>query len=575
MRNYVAPVNALEPIEERIIEFMGLNRKSAVEDGEMSDMLNLSSDKYPLLAPRPLRGSYPLPSGVLRPLKLETRYNKLAMIARKTDDSIAFYFDGEEITAVDNLTDSSEMVAINTKICFFPEKTYLEVTIDNSGQVTLGDYEPLDNAFDNSQTGLAVDVTVTTDNVVMTLPSGHGFGYDDAINIDGSVIYTKESTTQSMDVTASTAITAATDTTIEIPAGTFIELEGATNITFRGTIKRDIPDMDIITEWNNRLWGANNRDNTIYACKLGDPKNWQYFQGTSLDSYYAQQGTDGDWTGVAPYSGHLAFFKESSMCKIYGTAPSNYQIANVECYGVEKGSRRSVVTINDTVFYKSQIGIMAYDGAVPVCISEKFNCKFKNVIGGTENTKYYASIQKQGGGYELMVLDIDRAVWHKEDSKRMRHACTVNNRLYFAEYEDAELLCADDLFCDDYLIMGSDDVEGTVCISNPLVASETYDELPSMAVFGPFDEYIEEHKIYSKLALRLIIHSGTALNVYIKLNDGEWELVKSFNPAETHGEVVPIIPRRCDRYSVKIEATGNYEIKSLTRRVRQGTFGKL
>lgn len=575
MRNLVAPVNPLEHIEERIIEFKGINRRSSVEDGEMNEMLNMSSSRYPLLAPRPLRGQYELPEGVLRPLKLETRYNKLAMIALKTDDSLAFYFDGQEITKVTALSESTEMVAINTKICFFPEKKYLEVFTNNSGQVTIGEYGALDNEFDNSQSGLAVDIVLSIDKATLTMPAEHGFGYDDAINIEGSAIYTKEETQHTADILASAAILATTSTTIELPGETFIELDGATNITFRGTIKRDIPDMDIVTEWNNRLWGASSRDNTIYACKLGDPKNWQYYQGTSLDSFYAQQGTDGDWTGVAPYSGHLCFFKESSMCRVYGTAPANYQLTNVECYGVEKGSRRSVVTINDTVFYKSQVGIMAYDGSIPICISDKFDRNFRNVISGTEGTKYYASIQSKAIGYELMVLDIDRGVWHKEDTKRMRDACTVNNRMYFIEYEDAGLLCSEELVASDYLMMGSTDVSGTVAIANPQNPAETYDSLESMAEFGPFDEYVEEQKIYSKLSLRLIIYTGTALSVYIKMNDGEWELVKSFDPAETHGEVIPIVPRRCDRYSIKIEATGNYEVKSLTRRVRKGTFGKL
>ena len=481
----------------------------------------------------------------------------------------------EEISKVNNLTPSTEMVVINTKICFFPEKYYLEIPLSATGEVEIGEYGPLDNRFDNTHSGLAVDVAINQEQMTMTFPSAHGFGYDDAVNITGSIIYTKEGATHTLDATASTAILSVTDTTIALPAETYPDLAGATDITYRGTIKRDIPDMDIVTEWNNRLWGANSRDNTIYACKLGDPKNWQYYQGTALDSYYAQQGTDGDWTGVAPYSGHLVFFKESSMCKIYGTSPQNYQITNAECYGVEKGSRRSVVTINDTVFYKSQIGIMAYDGSIPMCISEKFNKEFRNVVGGTEGTKYYASIQTKADGYELMVLDIDKAIWHKEDSVRMRDTCTVNNRMYFIEHEDAELLCSENLMASDYLMMGSSDVAGRVLISNPQNPSETYDGLESRAVFGPIDEYIEEHKIFSKMSLRLIIHTGTALSVYIKMNEGDWELVKSFAPAETHGEVIPIVPRRCDRYSIKIEATGNYELKSMTRRVRKGTFGKL
>ena len=132
----------LTPYEERIIEFRGLNRKSAVEEGEMSDMLNLTSDDYPLLAPRKLRGTYDLPEGVKKPLSIITKFDRIAMIAQKDDDSIAFFYDGEEETSVTGLTEDTQMVAINTKICFFPQKTYVSlsrtassVTVDSTGSL--------------------------------------------------------------------------------------------------------------------------------------------------------------------------------------------------------------------------------------------------------------------------------------------------------------------------------------------------------------------------------------------------------------------------------------------------------
>ena len=68
MANLVSPgynqstlINSmLAPMEERIIEFKGLNRRDYVEEGEMSDMKNLTSDNYPLLTPRNLRANLTL-----------------------------------------------------------------------------------------------------------------------------------------------------------------------------------------------------------------------------------------------------------------------------------------------------------------------------------------------------------------------------------------------------------------------------------------------------------------------------------------------------------------------------------
>lgn len=556
MASTVPLVTRPTPYEERILEFKGLNRKSYVEEGEMSDMKNLTSDRYPLLCPRQLRGSYALPEGVKKPLSIMTKYERIAMIAEKEDGSIAFFYDGNEITSVTGLSADTEMVAINTKICFFPQKTYLSLT-RSSDSVTINEYGQLEAA----QSVTSAAVTISNTDAKLTLNAGHGFAKGDGVDINGTLYYTpKSGSATSKECVVSLAIKDVGGNVLVLPRETFIELtgDGATNIRFTGTVKREIPDIHHVIEWNNRLWGASDNDNTIYACKLGDPKNWKYYQGTSLDSYYAQQGTDENWTGSATYSSHLIFFKQNSMTRIYGTSPSSFQLSNTVCYGVEQGSSKSVVVINDKVFYKSTIGIMAYEGGTPYSITEKLNMKFKNVVGGTEGIKYYASIQKEDDTYELLVLDIDKAVWHKEDEIRFRDCCTLDGRLYFISDEAYGSFEADKMY-----------------VINPEEASENLYDRDWMAVFGPFDEYVENQKIYSKMSLRFIAQPRTRLNVYIKMDDGDWEIVRKFEYTRTGGEDVPIIPRRCDRFSIKVSGKGDCEIKSLTRRFRRGSGVKI
>ena len=585
--NSVLIGSLLAPNPERIIEFKGLNRQRAVAEGEMSDMLNMTSDNYPLLTPRKARGYMPNPPGVIRPLRLMSKFDRIAMIARLDTDPVttAFYYNGTLVPAVDDLSESSRMVAINTKICFFPEKTYLEIAPDR----TIGEYGSLEAVAEET----TATVTISLDEVTISLTDNPGFKYDDAVNIVGTLTYGSDQA----ECNVSVNVEDADEHTLYLPQGTFLELigSGVSSASFNGIISREMPDLDHVVEWNNRLWGLSSADNTVYACKLGDPTNWQYFQGTSLDSYFAQQGTDGAWTGMAVYSNHLICFKEDSICRIYGTAPSNYQVTNTEAFGVETGSPDSVITINDTVFYKSKIGIMAYSGGIPECISDKLAVKFKNVVAGTEKRKYYASI-KTPNGYELMVFDTEKGVWHKEDDMRFRSCATIGDKLYFVNYLDDMLVCSEDLMCDEMLFVGSDDVAGRIGIVNPATPEEDASAMDWMAVFGPFDEWIEEKKIYSKLALRIISKSSEDnyltdendeplmteegellvlpnwLRVYISIDEGEWELVQNYEPASTKGDFIPIIPRRCDRYSVKVEGKGPYEIKTLTRRVRQGTF---
>lgn len=551
MANLV-PVTPLQPMEERIIEFKGLNRKSFVEDGEMSDMKNLTSDNYPLLCPRKLRGQLTLPESVAKPLKIMTKFERIAMIAKKANDSIAFFYDGNEITSVTGLTEDTEMVAINTKICFFPQKTYLSL-VRGSSSVTIGAFGHLDA----SQSLTSATVTISNENVKLTVTSGSDYKYDDAIDINGTLYYTPSGgTATSKEAIVSCIIEAVNGNELTLPRESFIELTGAgaTNITFTGTVKREIPTLKHVIEWNNRLWGASDDDNTIYACKLGDPTNWKYFQGTSLDAYYAQQGSDENYTGSAAYSGHLIFFKPNSMIKVYGTSPSTFQVNNTVCYGVEPGSSKSVAIVNDTVFYKSSIGIMAYDGGTPYSISDRFNIEFGDVVGGTEGRKYYASIKTVNDEYELMVLDADKGLWHKEDDVRFRSCCTLNGMLYFIEDIGTEDFEADKIY-----------------IINPDTATETKMQRDWMATFGAFDELIENQKIYSKMSLRFIAQPRTVVSVYIKMDAGEWELVKKFAFTGTGGETVPIVPRRCDRFYIKIVGKGDCEIKTLTRRFRLGS----
>ena len=183
----------LAPSEERIIEFKGLNRRDYVEEGEMSDMVNMTSDNYPLLTPRKLRGTYELPEHVTVPLKIMARYNKIAMIAK--DDSnpaeIHFYFDGQKIDDVPatDLTETTEMVAINTKICFFPAKTCISVLQSGgTAQIVSDSYSSLEE----SVTVLNEDVTLSNEDVRITLSGDYDFSYDDAVTIQGTLAYTPQ-----------------------------------------------------------------------------------------------------------------------------------------------------------------------------------------------------------------------------------------------------------------------------------------------------------------------------------------------------------------------------------------------
>ena len=67
--------------------------------------------------------------------------------------------------------------------------------------------------------------------------------------------------------------------------------------------------------------GLQQRENVIYACKLGDPTNWFSYRGIAADSYAVTVGSDGAFTGAATCMGYALFFKENTLHKLCGTKP--------------------------------------------------------------------------------------------------------------------------------------------------------------------------------------------------------------------------------------------------------------
>lgn len=510
---------SVSPIKKKIIEFKGLNKKAEIDDGEMRDMKNLSSDEYPYLSQRKPRGIYI--DTYENPRRMIVKNKKLAVLS-----SEGFWYDNELFPEL-KCTNKTEMVSINSKICFFPEKIYFDVVTKTIGNLT---------AYYDSVTKM--DITLTDSTIKM--PTDCKFTTSFKV---GDVV---EVTFSDSQYNVMTVIESLTDTSITFPGDTFtISKDGLKEVKINSTISinRDCPDLDFVMESNNRLWGVSNKDNTIYGCKLGDPTNWFYYQATSLDSYAIAVGTDGEWTGCSPFSTHLLFFKEDCIHKLYGTTPATYQLATAECYALEKGSSKSIAIVNERVLYKSRLGIMAYDGSVPELISNNFGYdKYQNAVAGTDGIKYYVSMERNGE-HKLFVFDMEKLMWHVEDNIKIDDFAYLNGTL---------------LFINDKRIIENNSAkkdEGDV---------EWYAEL------GPFSEYIEEKKVYSKMKMRLNFEKDSELEIMIKIDDGDWEHLHRYSAETSKAITIPIVPRRCFTYSVRLEGKGRCKIESFVREYREG-----
>lgn len=144
MRLPVLPYNR-KKIQRQITAFYGLNRSENFKDGELADSLGLSSASFPCLTQRAGReemGGYSAPSDLF------AWDGKLVVI-----DGGVLYYDGEAIV---NVSDGKKQFAVvNTKLCIFPDKVYMDLTNNQFGR--------LDAAVKTPQTG---EYAVFTNNSV-------------------------------------------------------------------------------------------------------------------------------------------------------------------------------------------------------------------------------------------------------------------------------------------------------------------------------------------------------------------------------------------------------------------------
>ena len=193
----------------------------------------------------------------------------------------------------------------------------------------------------------------------------------------------------------------------------------------------NVPDLDYICASENRLWGVSNADKTIYVSALGDPASFFDYSGDS-GSYSVAVGSEGDFTGICAFGGSVLVWKENLLHKVLGSFPSEYYTIDYPIYGVQKGSSKSLVVINNVLYYKGVYGIYQYGGNRPLNISGKLgNGIYTDAVASGDADNYYIGMADPSGAYHLYVYDIKRGLWVKRYDRQMISAATSNMTAYF------------------------------------------------------------------------------------------------------------------------------------------------
>lgn len=506
------------------LSFGGYNHNQYAGEGELWDMRNMSSDYYPLLAPRRRRvriGKLDKPNGIFAS-------GRLYWV-----DGCKLYADGE---VVGQLEDSPKrFAALGDMLVILPDKAYYDALTGKFGSLEAS-WEGSAKIGNGTIFGEAAEAnTIRAEGVNFE----EIFDAGDAVSISGCTAHPENNVT--------IIIREVDGEELRFYENSFVTGEGGDDETAL-TIRREMPEMDHIFTNANRLWGC--KGDTIYASKLGDAKNWNVFDGLATDSWTVKTGGAGEFTAATAYKGYPVFFKEDGIYEVYGDRPSRYEVVADASTGVRSGSGESLAIAGEVLFFHSRGGIAAYSGGTPANIAEPFgNVKYSDAVAGSDGVKYFVSMKDPDGRANLFVFDTLRNLWHREDERAA---------VGFAYHEGLLML----------------DSEGYIWTISPTGKppedAEIEEPVKSMAEFGDFTDSDPNAKGTGKLQLRIDLEPESLVTVYVRFNSGQWEKVKTLTGDGKRSYYLPMIPRRADHMRIKIEGVGEWRLHSLVRESYSG-----
>ncbi|MBS7359559.1 MAG: hypothetical protein KIG53_03015 [Oscillospiraceae bacterium] len=570
---------------ELINTFSGYNNNAVIRENEFSFQENISSNMYPLLAPRNKRAYFNVCGDALEGVFSKS---KICYI-----NNGLLYYGGEAVDGVffPEIPEKRKFVSMGAKLLIFPDKIYVNtadftdygsleaefitgdgtettVSLCKSNGELYENYSISSTEPENAQNGdLWLDTSVTP-NVLKQYSGSLGMWIEFAatyVRISSAGIGKNFEIEDGVEITGLSEEDLNGIHIIKDKGDDYITVAGLISNTSTQntsvTVSRKLPDMDFVCESGNRLWGCNKNVNEIYASKLGDPTNFNVFQGVSTDSYAVTVGSDGEFTGITTFRGYIMFFKENCVHKVYGSYPP-YTVNTSYLRGVQKGSSESLVCLNETLYYKSPNCICAYEGGVPVSVSDSLGTEYySDAVAGSLGDKYYICMSDKNGKRHLFSFDENKALWCREDCLDICSFANHNSNLYFiANINGVKRLG---------LIDGENALGN---FSGELSGYFFEDDVSWEAVSGLWGLGLPENKYYSALSIRLALEKGASVSVYFQFDsEDKWHKQLTVNAEKTGSHTLPFTTPRCDHLKIKLKGKGKCKIFSISRKTETGS----
>lgn len=577
--------------EQMLDTFLGYNTNPRADEGEWADMQNVSPRAFPCFAPREQRA-------VVKQLTAPS-----AMAARDAlvwVDGSTLYINDEAVTGLTLSTAAGmtpkELVSMGAYLIVLPDKKYVNTAnLTEYGSIESnynfeGDVVYSPARIDGSNIDLSgvpatvepptdpangdywiytggekhvlrqysslsdewVDIPSVYTNIQLPGIGAHFEQYD-GVSIEGCVFDgTNEGMSAQLEALNGNHVIYSVSDDAIIVTGLINQVYTQAEATI--TVKREMPDMDFVIESENRLWGCkyglvgDKTVNEIYACTQGNFKNWNRFMGISTDSYAVSLGTDGIFTGAITYQGYPTFFKENHMHRIYGSMPSQYRVDSMACRGVQDGSHKSLAIVNEQLFYKGRTDVLCYDGSVPYSVSAALGgLTYTDAVGGSFKDRYYISM-KQGTVWHLFFVDTLRKLWYREDPTHALCFAQLDDELYYIDVNSKKVVAC-------YGKVGTKEAAVSFYAQSGIIGYSQKDR-----------------KYISRLNIRVKLETGSSLIVKLRYDSADdWETAGQITGGtKVFTALLPIRPKRCDHFEMRLEGTGDLRVFSIASVREQG-----
>lgn len=551
-------------------KFGGYCHRAEAGDGVIFDMKNMWGGSYPAASSRPPRKKLRLFSaasaanreffdfcawdGVFYLLGYSTAGGKITYTLSR--------FDPRTMDAPEQLpgwaresetlaTSLRTWVKLSERLIIFPDGIVYDRSAGTVDTVECTVKKTGITFLDGSYAGVSA-----TANTMKISGTSLGFRAGDGVTVSGCVTHPENNTSLIIREVSEKA----GYTYLAFYDGTFTVGEGGSYTeSAEVTVSRSLPRDSAIEgafECGGRVWAWGG--GYMYASKVDDVYNWNVFDGLSSDSWASECPGGGELSAGCAYLGYPTFFKEDGIYRVYGSDASEFRIVSTQCPGVRSGGELSLAQAGGYLYYHSKNGIMRYSGGMPSPVYDSFgDLRFTHSWGGSDGVRYYVRLSNSSGAGASVTYMYDTTLgqWYCYDTLAYQRFSWDGNLWGMNNYGEIYLMNGD-----------AGDVPGV------LIPDES--PMQSEVIFTDFTCGVPSRKGISKLLFRCVLAEGSSVTVSIRYNGtGEWVSAGTVSaPAEVKKTVsVPVIPRRCDTFAVKLTAVGSWKLLTLAYENYEGS----